>query len=237
MTNEDGSSSDSRERPAFYLTTSQSPSYTEQMKYLAIDLEIEQPRSNPQTLDSMTDTPELIQAGIVVFELAAGEPTVLFSKTYMVNYPYELSNFIKALTSISDEDVNKATLQAKDILDIIRALMQEYGTSRQIVEWGSGDTKFIAEKAGLDTEQLGDLYGIARSQINVKTLFQCYALANDIKTKGGLSKSMGKLGMGFKSTHYKGRNRGCHWAESDALNTARIFNKLISLMRRTDGTN
>lgn len=198
-------------------------------RYIAIDLELEQPNSNNQTPDSQTDKEKIIQAGVVVFELTSEEPVILFSKTFMLNYDKPLSGFIKSLTSITDSDVNSATLTSMDILGIISALRQEYGASRQIVEWGAGDTKALL----LESNSTSDDVGLARSQINVKTLFQCYALANNIKTKGGLSKSMGKLGLQFKGTHYNGRNRGVHWAEADALNTARIFNKIINLMKRT----
>ena len=197
-------------------------------KFIAIDLELEQPRSNQQTSDSQTDKEKIIQAGIVVFELSGDEPVILFSSTYMLNYNNPLSTFIKSLTSISDSDVNNATLTTKDILGIISALRQEYGASRQIVEWGAGDTKALLQESNLTSDDVG----LVRSQINVKTLFQCYALANDIKTKGGLSKSMGRLGLQFKGTHYNGKNRGVHWAEADALNTARIFNKIINLMKK-----
>lgn len=202
------------------------------MRYIAIDLELEQPNTNQQTPDSQTDIEKIIQVGVVVFEISTNEPTILFSNTYMVKYDKPLSGFIKSLTSISDSDVNNATLNAIDIIGIIQALRKEYGASRQIVEWGAGDTKALMREAELTEQELNEIYGFARSQINVKTLFQAYALANDIKSRGGLSKSMGKLGLQFKGTHYKGKNRGVHWAEADALNTARIFNKIIQLMKR-----
>lgn len=202
-------------------------------RYIAIDLELEQPRSNQQTPDSQTDKEKIIQAGIVVFELTDSEPIILHSETYMLNYEKNLSTFIKNLTSIEDKDVNNAEYNAIGIIAEIRELRELWNTSRQIIEWGSGDTKCLMEEAYLTPEDLSDIWGFARSQINVKTLFQCYALANNIKTRGGLSKSMGKLGLQFKGTRYNGKNRGVHWAEADALNTARIFNKIINLMKRT----
>ena len=202
------------------------------MRYISIDLEIEQPFTNIQCPDSKASTQKLIQVGIVVFELAGGEPTILHSETMNIFYPLPLSTFIKTLTSISDEDVNNASDFPIDALRRLSDLRGSYDTSRQIVEWGSGDTTFLLEQAGVTQSDFNQMYGFARSTINVKVLFQCYALANEIKTKGGLSKSMNKLGLQFQGTRYKGKNKGCHWAEADALNTARVYNELINLMRR-----
>lgn len=202
------------------------------MRFIAIDLELEQPCSKPQTYDSKTAEEVIIQVGIVVFELSKEDPIILHSETIFLHYPYPLSEFIKTLTSITDEQVNTATLAPYHALTRIGILREQYGTSRQIVEWGAGDTLELREHSGVSLDNFVNKLGFARSTINVKNIFQCYALANNIKQRGGLSKSMAKLNVEFKNTNYEGRNKGAHWAETDALNTARIFNKLINLMRK-----
>lgn len=203
------------------------------MRYITIDLELEQPYTNVQSPDSKTATQELIQVGFVVFEIAEFEPTILHSETMNIQYKQPLSTFIKALTSISDEDVNNSTSVPLDGVKRLRELQQQYDTSRQIVEWGSGDVSFLLESAGVSESDFNSVYGFGRSTINVKVLYQIYAMMNGLKVRGGLSASMGQLGLGFKGTRYQGKNKGKHWAEADALNTARIFNTLCNLIKRT----
>jgi inhibitor of KinA sporulation pathway (predicted exonuclease) len=202
------------------------------MKFLCLDLEIEQPYTRADTPDSKVSEPKLIQAGIVVFEIAPVEPIILFSETIHVKYDYPISQFIKTLTSIEDEDVNNSTDLPSDVLGRLQHLRQLYDTSRQIVEWGSGDVSFLIEQADCSQELLHSKYGFARSTINAKMLFQVYAMMNDKKRQGGLSTSMAKLGLQFQGTSYNGKNKGKHWAEADALNTARVFNRLCNLIRK-----
>ena len=202
------------------------------MKFITIDLEIEQPYTNIQSPDSRTDKQELIQIGIVVFEIVEFEPVILHSETMNIFYGEPLSIFIKTLTSISDENVNSSDNHAIDGVVRLRELQQQFDTSRQIVEWGSGDISFLLESAGISQSLFNSKYGFARSTINVKVLYQLYAMMNGKKVRGGLSTSMGKLGLQFKGTRYKGHNKGKHWAEADALNTARIFNRLCNLIKR-----
>jgi len=202
------------------------------MRFIALDTEIEQPYTREDTKDSFTAVPKLIQVGIVVFEIAEDEPTIIHSETMNINYNYPLSAFIKTLTSITDEDVNESENSALDAVTRLRHLQQLFDTSRQLVEWGSGDVTFITEQAELTETAMNLVYGFARSTINVKVLFQVYAMMNGKKRQGGLSSSMAKVGLQFKGTRYKDKNKGKHWAEADALNTARIFNKLCNLYKR-----
>jgi inhibitor of KinA sporulation pathway (predicted exonuclease) len=200
-------------------------------RYIAIDLELEQPYSNVQTPDSCTDTERIIQVGIVVFELAAQEPTILASETMFIEYPHPLSNFISKLTSITSEEVNEASHSILSAVHRIAQYRSFFNTSRQIVEWGGGDVEALIKESNMTKSQFQTITGMARSTINAKVLFQCYAMVNDIKPQGGLSKSMRKIGLEFKNTRYQGKNKGAHWAESDAYNTARIFNKIIESMK------
>jgi inhibitor of KinA sporulation pathway (predicted exonuclease) len=206
------------------------------MRFIALDTEIEQPYTREDTKDSATIVPKLIQVGIVVFEIAEDEPVIIHSETMNINYNYPLSAFIKTLTSITDEDVNESENSALDAVTRLRNLQQLFGTSRQLVEWGSGDVTFITEQAELTETAMNSVYGFARSTINVKVLYQVYAMMNGKKRQGGLSASMNKVGLQFKGTRYKDKNKGKHWAEADALNTARIFNRLCNLYKTVDNT-
>lgn len=195
------------------------------MRYITIDLEIEQPNTRFDTTDSAIDHEKIIQVGIAILELGKG---IIHSETINIHYDKPISAFIKKLTGITEEDLVDSTMTSELALKKIAYLREVFGTDRKIVEWGSGDMALLVKETGLNP--YSDL-GLARSTINAKVLFQCYAVANGIKEKGGLSKSMGKLNLGFKNTHYKGRNRGAHWAETDAVNTALIFEELMKRMK------
>lgn len=192
------------------------------MRFIAIDLEIEQPKTNIQTPDSETDVEKLIQVGLVVFELSENIK-ILDSLTMFTNYPGKLSGFIKKLTSITDEQVNSSQNDINSVLDKIREMRETYDTSRQLVEWGAGDVSFLMKESGLTDDEFRKYSGLARATINAKVLFQLYALRAGIKPQGGLGKSLRKVNLQFQPTKYEGTQYGAHWAESDALNTAIIF--------------
>lgn len=200
------------------------------MRFLAADLELEQPKSNPQTPDSRILTEKIIQVGIVVFETGE-ECKILHSETMNINYNRPLSEFIKTLTSIKQEDVENSQYTSADAMKKIGYLMGVYGADRRIVEWGGGDVRALQRETGFSDDFCYQLGLTTRSSFNAKNLFQCYAMMNNIKARGGLSKSLTKMGLMFKNTTYNGSNKGAHWAETDALNTAIIFNELLQRMK------
>jgi len=202
------------------------------MRFISIDLEFEQNKTNHQSPDSFLESGEkIIQMGYVAFEITSNPtPNILQQGTVHLHYPQPLSQFIKTLTSIEDEDCQSSIYTATDALLILQSVKRQYECSRQLIQWGGGDDISLL-KESIFSSLNGDL-GFASSSINVKHLFQAYALANNIEQKGGLSKSMGKIGISFPYTKYNGKQKGTHWAETDALATAIIYNKLINLMRK-----
>lgn len=202
------------------------------MRFVAIDLEIEQPITNPQVTDSRTLTEKIIQLGVVVFELGEKEPNIIHSETMFLNYNRPLSTFIKQLTGITDEEVNSSENNSHYALKRIGELMEMFDTDRKVVEWGAGDLALLKKESGYTNEYIMEMGISSRSSYNAKVLFQCYAMMNGLNPKGGLSKSMAKLRLGFKCTRYNGENRGAHWAETDALNTAIIFNEIMQRIKK-----
>lgn len=201
-------------------------------RYVSIDLELEQP-NGPQVNDSKSDKPKIIQLGVVAFELDTENPVILEQRTFHLRYDKGLSTFIKSLTSINDEDL--ANPECEDSLEAINELTQvikRHNASRRIVEWGSGDLSALREEAGLTIDDAFKL-GIARNTINVRVLYDLFMIANGLNPKGGLGSAIKRMNLVFQSTTYKGRNKGIHWAEADALNTAVIFNKIMSLIKGT----
>jgi len=194
--------------------------------FLSIDLELESPKSNPNTHDSITDSWTIIQLGISVFSLGKSNPIFLENVCLTINYPHKLSAYIEKLTGITSEEVNTSTITLQDAIKTLRQLREKHNASRILVQWGHGDFEALKEH---DTNN--DLEVFGRSAYNVKHLFMLFAVTNRMKRRSGLSKSMGKLGLTFDG-NIDGKQLWKHNALADAYNTARIFNRLLSLMKR-----
>lgn len=180
------------------------------MYRIAIDLELEQPKTKAQTSDSKLDVEKIIQVGWVVFNDENGE--IVKSVVKNINIGVPLSSFIKSLTGISDEDISNGT----DLISIINELhadREAYQCSRKLITWGAGDQEAILKELPKDYK-----WGFGRSSFNVKHLFQLWAEVNGITPGGGLKKSMNKLGLKFKGS--------AHNALVDAENTATVFLEL-----------
>lgn len=206
----------------------------ENKRFIAIDLELEQPFSKKDCPDSQTFMERVIQLGFVVVEIGE-EPVFLHEEVIHLAYSKPISSYIKNLTSIKDEDCNSSQENALNCLFKLKHIREQYQCSRQLLQWGGGDDTALIIQANFDSLCFLDLnkdFGFARSSINVKHLFQAYAMANNIKKQSGLSKSMSKLNIPFVNTRYNGINKGAHWALTDAKNTAIMYNELIKLMKR-----
>jgi inhibitor of KinA sporulation pathway (predicted exonuclease) len=185
------------------------------VKHCCIDLELEQPKTNHQTPDSLLDEEKIIQVGYVIYELEP-EFKILKKASSFVNIGVPLSSFIQKLTGISNEDIESGTT-----LELIYNQLVEdqksYKFSRIIKQWGGGDMNCLKK-------ELPDVkWEFGYSGCNIKHLYQIYAEANGMSISGGLSKSMGKCGLNWEG-------QGKHDALIDALNTARfhsfLYNKI-----------
>ena len=183
--------------------------------HCCIDLELEQPKTNHQTPDSLLNEEKIIQVGYVVYELEP-EFKVLKKMSCFVNVGVPLSSFIKKLTGISDEDIQSGTT-LELIYNQLVSDQKQYGFSRIIKQWGGGDMNALKKELPHVKWEFG------YSGCNVKHLYQIYAEANGLNTSGGLSKSMGRCGLTWEG-------KGKHDALIDALNTARfhsfLYNKI-----------
>ena len=191
------------------------------MKYVALDLELEQHKSNSSTPDSLLDKESIIQVGFVIFELEP-EFKVLESYCKCVNIKVPLSTFIKNLTHISDEDIAGGVTLAETYADLCN-IVEKHSTSRIVRQWGGGDMECYKD----ELESLGaiDKWAFGRSGFNVKHLFQTFAQANAISWRGGLTRSMTKCGLKWQG----GRK---HNALADAHNTAYIFDYLYKQLKK-----
>ena len=178
--------------------------------HCCIDLELEQPKTNHQTPDSLLDIEKIIQVGYVIYTV---EPDfkIIESVSRFVNIKVPLSSFIKKLTKISDEDISSGTT-IDIIYDEMVSLQTIHNFSRVVKQWGGGDMNCLR------TEVAGDwIFG--RSGMNIKHMYQVYAEANGFNGSGGLGKSMRKCGLSWQGG-------GKHNALYDALNTAHFHNFL-----------
>lgn len=186
------------------------------MNRIALDLELEQPHTNPQTPDSVLAFEQIIQVGYVVFDDQTGE--VLKSVCKEVNIGVPISKFITKLTGITSEMVaNGVSLES--IVDGLHEDQKTYNTSRKLLTWGGGDQDCIVRELPADYK-----WGFGRSAFNVKHLFQLHQELKGENPSGGLKKAMNKLGLKFD-----GR---AHNALADAENTALIFMELCERIKR-----
>lgn len=184
--------------------------------HCCIDLELEQPKNNPQTPDSLLDEEKIIQVGYVIYRL---EPSfeVVERVSDFVNIGVPLSDFIKNLTGISDEDVASGTTLEKSYHKLV-SLQKKYKFSRIIKQWGGGDMNCLRKELPNVKWEFG------HSGCNIKHLYQLYAEANGLNSSGGLSKSMAKCGLVWEG-------RGKHNAVIDALNTAKFHHFLYEKLK------
>jgi inhibitor of KinA sporulation pathway (predicted exonuclease) len=170
----------------------------------AFDLELEQPSTNPQTLDSKLSEAKIIQIGVVFFNVITGQ--TIESKKWYINIGVPLSKFIKSLTNISQNDIDTGTTIENAYEELVY-LIKKHKAFKQPVVWGSGD--LLALKKEVVSKNIPWLLG--SGEMNVKALYQLYAQLHGLKWRGGLETSMHRLGIKFQ-----GR---AHDALVDAENT------------------
>lgn len=203
---------------------------------IALDLELEQPKANPQTPDSKIDEAKIIQLGWVVFKpLPGGSLDVLKERREYVNIGVPLSAFIKNLTGITDEQVAGGTYLV-EAYNELRADRLEFEASRVVRQWGNDDMEHMREEIEGNSNPLNSSnialmrahnyqWEFGRGGFNVKHLYQAFALANGMNTSGGLSKCINRCGLNWMG------QGGKHDALNDALNTAQIYAFLQSRLQ------
>ena len=191
--------------------------------FCSLDLELEQPNTNPQTPDSQLSESRIIQMGYVIFEVIEGGIKIHRERSIFIDIGVPLSTYIKKLTGITDEQIRggMALLEAYNVL--LRDL-EELPFKRSIVQWGGGDIEFIRQE--LDIYFPGTKWEFGQSGMNVKHMYQTWALANNAKWRGGLKKCLNVSGLMWD------KSRGSsHDALADAVNTARMYGFIQGKLR------
>jgi ATP-dependent DNA helicase DinG len=172
------------------------------MLYMTIDAEMNQPSGN------------IIQIGYCVGDIFTGN--IIESDTIFVNPQEQLTPYIMDLCGITQAQVDGGGTVKEGYLRLLDvATLHSLPTN--IITWGCGDHECLRQQSGLANEK----WRFGRRYTDVKTIWCAYAQANGLKMAGGLSTTMGKLGLEFA-----GRK---HQAEDDASNT---FDVYVELLRR-----
>lgn len=196
------------------------------MKRIALDLELNN--------EERGQTTEIIQLGYTIFDLETGEMKT--SGDY-VKGEEQLTNYITKLTGISQTEIDKRGVSLETAYKNLVKFCQDNlveGDKWQLVTWGGGDLSEL--KKQLEESGSQESWKFGRSELNLKSLFQFYCIANNKKSNGGLGRSLKKEGLSFipfldKVTETAVRQRGAHDARADALNTAQMYIHLQNKMR------
>ena len=182
---------------------------------IALDLELEQPNTNPQTPDSWTDVERIIQVGYCVFNDQTGE--FLRERLFHVYYEDPLSEFIQKLTGITNEDVRDG-FDIEYVLDFLNKDRETFQASRKLLTWGGGDQPALMRENLFPQD-----WAFGRSAFNVKHLYQLYEEQTGGNPSGGLKKCCNRLGIK--------RSGRAHNALVDAKDTASLF---MEILKRTE---
>lgn len=174
---------------------------------LSLDLEMEQPSG------------EIIQLGFTIFNKDSKE--VLISKRLYVNTGKILSPFITQLTGITQEQHDAGT-SLSDVYDELYYWHKLYQCFMNPITWGGGDSWELKKQLPSLPEED---WCFGRRWIDAKTLYITYRMANDLPIKGGLKKACNSMDIQFEGP--------AHDAERDAYNTASIYSKLSTLLKKS----
>jgi inhibitor of KinA sporulation pathway (predicted exonuclease) len=171
-----------------------------------MDLELNQPSR------------KIIEIGISIGELETRK--ILETKSFLVNAHETLNHEIITLTGINQGMVNRAPC-----LMTAYCNMQEYikpfGIHRQGIEWGDDD--FFTLMQQLDVDGFSYDWAFGRTTMNVKALVQSVLYSKGINAQGGLKKSCNRFNVKFEGP--------AHRADKDALNTLKLYFKLLDLFK------
>lgn len=169
---------------------------------------------------------KIIQIGAVFGNLISGK---IYEKLSLFINPGEpINSEIKELTGISDEDVSGGVPLVEGY-ERLEALHHKYCSFTNPLVWGGGDSDHLRQQIEVCQPNYFSekLYCFRRRWLDIKSLFQMYCVANDLKMRSGLQNSMAKAGLSFE-----GHN---HNACDDALNTFLVAHKLVALLKINKG--
>jgi len=184
--------------------------------YLALDLEL----NNAE--DGSTSNPPIIQVGVAIGTFDHYTDNSIITKKWYLNPNEPIYPFITNLTGITDEDILTKSVTHEVLAEELGALIREYKPFINPVTWGGGDSTELKQEF-VDRNIAFPFFG--RRWIDVKTWYILRMIAAGKRPAGGLRSAMGLYKMKFEGTP--------HRADVDALNTLRLFFKIVDLQSRT----
>lgn len=190
--------------------------------FTALDLEMNQPSG------------KIIQIGAVVGNILTGE---IIDKFRLHVNPHEQLGFcnditksITDLTGITQEEVDNAP-DLEEAYKQLREFHKKHNSFINPITWGGGDAEEIRRQLPCPINKTWVIeshsWPFGRRWIDVKTLYVSWRLQYGKPPVGGLAKAMTNVGLKFE-----GRK---HDAESDALNTFRMYKRMLELFKSYEG--
>lgn len=174
--------------------------------FTSLDLEMNQPSG------------KIIQIGAVIGNIHTGEILERFS--VFVNPNEQLNPEITKLTKIKQEQADSG-ISLEEAYDQLKILHAKHKSFCNPITWGGGDSQELLKQLKEENPNFqGWCFG--RRWVDVKTIFVSWRFANKQQIKGGLARSMSKVGLNFK-----GHTHDARW---DAENTFYMYRKMLEFL-------
>lgn len=181
------------------------------LNFFALDLEMAQPSN------------KIIQIGIAIGN-AQTEHQDFVLRQWMIDPEEPITPFITQLTGISDDDIAQQAVPWAQFCEELRGVLERHPCFPNPVTWGGGDVALLQaalREQNLETPIRGHRW------IDVKTFHTFSCLARGKSAAGGLASIMQKYKVKFEGTP--------HRADTDAMNTLRLFFKLMHRQATLEG--
>lgn len=178
--------------------------------FTSLDLEMAQPSG------------KIISIGYAIGNIETGE--ILASDDLFVKIDEPLTSFIIQLTGITDDLLNEKGIDLLTAYNKLKDKHLEHKSFINAVTWGGGDTQAIADQLKTSGQQFKWCFG--RRWIDVKTVYVSRQMALKKDFKGGLAKSMLKMGLKFEGAK--------HRSKDDAIQTFKMYKALLNEFKVSD---
>lgn len=178
--------------------------------YCAIDLEL---NTDP---DGSTPVPRIIQVGIAIGSYNDYTNGTLITKKWYLDPKESIYPFITSLTGITDNDISTLSVTHLELATELTEIVTKHDCFVNPITWGGGDSVELKREFREHNINL-KLFG--RRWIDCKTLYVCDLIAEGKNPAGGLTSAITRHKLKFEGTP--------HRADYDALNTLRLFFKMI----------
>jgi hypothetical protein len=204
---------------------------------IALDLEF-------YATEEKADDTKLIQLGYSIFDTSTS--SILYTGGDYLQIDIPLSDYIIALTGINQRDLDTKGVSVVQAVENMNSMCTLYKVNfSQLITWGCGDAeallKSFLELKGLPQQERNKLqevgWNFGTSYMNLKSVYQAFRISQNKSKKGGLKKTCSNLGLPWEvfvdvisideNGNKKIKQRTCHDARCDALNTAKIYMELF----------